>query len=94
MELYNHNNRAVSLLEECPFEKIPLNYQTIQGYTDSLYQQSLPIQHLKTRTPNMAIKPIRPSMRMFSTDNKKSGFFDFLKKDEPAAEATQETPAE
>lgn len=33
-------------------------------------------------------------MRMFSTDNKKSGFFDFLKKDEPAAEATQETPAE
>jgi len=36
----------------------------------------------------MAIKPIRPSMRMFSTDNKKDSFFDFLRKDEPEAEAT------
>lgn len=92
MELFNNNTKVVNLLEDCSFEKIPLNYQTIQGYTQSLYQSNLPLQHLKpsaTRAPNMAI---RPTMRMFSTDDKKSGFFDFLRQDEP--EAAQETPKE
>lgn len=47
MELYNHNNQALRLLDECPFEKLHLNYQTIQGFTDRLYQKHLPLNYVK-----------------------------------------------
>ena len=47
MEFFNHNSKAIGQLVDCSFSNIALNYQTLHGYTNNLYQQSLPLNHLR-----------------------------------------------